>query len=418
MEFAVIGAGVSGMACARMLSARHRVTVFEREETPGGLIRCRRVQGSLFHQCGGHVFNSKREDVLEWFWGQMRREEEFLHATRNSAIVMPDGSHVAYPIETHLYQLPRDTQRQVLDDLLAQGKEDAGCPPAHFEAFLRHRFGDTLYALYFKPYNEKIWRHALSGIPLDWLEGKLPMPTREQILLDNINHADEKAFVHSAFWYPISNGSQFVADRLAQGLDIRFGQDIRCIRRVSGGWEILGTRFDAVVFCGDVRALPALLQDPDWDAKDCAGKLSALPFHGTTAVFCEVDPNPYSWIYLPDPRYKAHRIICSGNFAPSNNASSRSTATIEFTDSVTLDEIKDNLARIPLHPKYLDHQCNLLTYPVQEPGTRELIARVKASLSPRNFYMTGRFVDWEYYNIDAAIGAAMDTCAKIGLQEV
>lgn len=45
-RFAVIGAGVSGLSVARMLSEQgHTTIIFEKESTPGGLIRCERVEG-------------------------------------------------------------------------------------------------------------------------------------------------------------------------------------------------------------------------------------------------------------------------------------------------------------------------------------------------------------------------------------
>ena len=64
-KIAIIGAGVSGLSAAHFLKDKYEVTVFEKEDRPGGLIKCRRVNGSLFHTCGGHVFNSKRQDVLD-----------------------------------------------------------------------------------------------------------------------------------------------------------------------------------------------------------------------------------------------------------------------------------------------------------------------------------------------------------------
>ncbi len=41
-RIAVIGAGVSGLTTARILSedSRNHVVVYEKESTPGGLIRC------------------------------------------------------------------------------------------------------------------------------------------------------------------------------------------------------------------------------------------------------------------------------------------------------------------------------------------------------------------------------------------
>ena len=42
-----------------------------------------------------------------------------------------------------------------------------------------------------------------------------------------------------------------------------------------------------------------------------------------------------------------------------------------------------------------------------------MIHNLKDALSPYGFYFTGRFADWEYYNMDVAMGAAMDLCKKI-----
>lgn len=47
-KIAIIGAGVFGMSAAHFLKDRYNVTVFEKEKTPGGLIKCCRINGSLF----------------------------------------------------------------------------------------------------------------------------------------------------------------------------------------------------------------------------------------------------------------------------------------------------------------------------------------------------------------------------------
>ena len=89
------------------------------------------------------------------------------------------------------------------------------------------------------------------------------------------------------------------------------------------------------------------------------------------------------------------------------------TASIEFTDEISKEEILKNLEKIPLKPKYLTHHYNQFTYPIQDSNTREIIREMKSQLSAKNFFMTGRFADWEYYNMDVAIGAAIDLCKTI-----
>ena len=409
-RIAIIGGGVSGLSAARILSAQHDVTVFEADACPGGMIKCDIVEGNLFHRTGGHVFNTKRADVAEWFWSRFNRDTEFTKALRQSVISLDGALEVPYPIENNVYRLPAEVQQSCISDFLRMAREGYGAPE-NFAEFLRFRFGDTLYKLYFEPYNNKVWRRDLRQIPLSWLDGKLPMPTVEEIIAANFSRAEERQFVHSSFFYPLKGGSQFIAERLAEGLNICYNSRVERIERTAEGWFVEGQMFDAVIFCGNLKQIPSLIAGVPMDAY--AEGIAALEAHGTTAVFCEIEKNPHSWIYLPDVRHESHRIICTGNFSATNNAPERFTATIEFTDSITREEIEDNLKRIPYNPRYLAHHYEPYTYPVQAAGTRSLVAHVKQHLEAEKCYLLGRFAEWEYYNMDVAIGAALDLAARV-----
>lgn len=409
-RIAVIGAGISGLSIAQMLRDKYKVTVYEATDSIGGLIKCERIGGSLFHVCGGHIFNTKKQNVLDWFCNHFDKEKEFRLAERNSVIFMSDGLKIPYPIENYIYLLPEQTQKAIISDLLFLSKtEQQNC--ANFKEFLQKRFGETLYNTYFKPYNEKIWRSDLSQVPLDWLEGKLPMPSVEDILYNNFNHVVERQFVHSTFYYEKEGGSQFIINRLAEGLDIRVSTPITSLRYERPYWFVRDELYDAIVFCGNIRYLPDILEGVD--IQPWAQSIRDLQFHGTTTVFCELEQNPYSWIYLPDSSFRAHRIICTGNFAPSNNAESHFTGTVEFTDEISKEDILLQLEKLPLPAKYITHRYHPCTYPIQYKNTRAMLQSFKQSMAENQLYMTGRFVDWEYYNMDAAIFAAMQTADLI-----
>lgn len=424
-KIAIIGAGISGLSAAHFLKDKYSVTVFEKEDSPGGLIKCRRVNGSLFHTCGGHVFNSKYQDVLDWFWSMFDRESEFTKAERNSCVFMDkNGSSlehedIPYPIENHIYLFDKQTQDAFYSDLEeideVKGTDAKFTDYENFGDFLRWRFGRTLYGLYFQPYNEKVWRRDLTTVPMSWMEGKLPMPTTQEMRDNNANKVKEKAFVHSSFWYEKNNGSQHIADRLAEGLNIVYNAEISSIEYVDGSWVIEGCKFDKVIFCGNIKDMVKAIKGVDM--KQYIQPVNDLEYHGTTAVFCEIDSNPYSWIYQPSSRHESHRIICTGNFAQSNNSeeipNDRITATIEFTDYISKDDIMNNLKKIPLNPRYLDHKYNQYTYPIQNKNTRIMIKGLKDTLAPYGFFFTGRFADWEYYNMDVAIKAAMNVSTQV-----
>lgn len=406
MRIAIIGAGISGLSMANFLKDSHDVTVFETDSRPGGMIKCDVIDGNLFHRTGGHVFNTKRDDVMNWFWSFFDKDNQFTKAIRNSSVFMPDGKELPYPIENHAYLLDKQTGSNIVKDLVLMAKEE-NKEPENFEEFLKSRFGDTLYNLYFKPYNEKVWRRNLTKVPLSWLEGKLPMPTVEEIIFNNIFHVEEKTFVHSSFYYPRKGGSQFLADTFSTGLNIRYNQEVETLKRLQQGWSIKGEIFDRVIFCGNIKQLPSLI----YESVDISGfttEIEKLESHGTTAVFCEIKKNPYSWIYMPSRDHESHRIICTGNFCPSNNSEGKMTGTIEFTDCISEDDIKDNLNRIPLNPKYITHHYEKYTYPIQDKDTRTMIGKLKAALELHGLYLCGRFAEWEYANMDVCMGYAMD----------
>ncbi|MDR1055897.1 MAG: NAD(P)-binding protein [Prevotellaceae bacterium] len=409
-NIAIVGGGISGLSVAKCLNNDFRVKVFEKDSRPGGLVKCDRINGNLYHKVGGHVFNSRRQDVLDWFWQFFNRDIEFSKAVRNSSIYMPDGKYIAYPIENHIYMMEEPVIKSIISDILSIVKNE--CPePANLEEFLYYRFGDTLYKYYFQPYNEKIWRKDLKKVPLSWLGGKLPMPTPEEIIYNNFNHVKEMNMVHSTFFYPKNNGSQFLADRLAGGTDIAYNIGITLMERTNNVWLINGEAFDKLIFCGNVKDLPRIIKGID--ISSFTSSVEALEYHGTTSVLCEIDENPFNWVYLPNRNYLAHRVICTGNFAKSNSVGKKLTATIEFTDYISEEDIDKQLQQIPFTPKHLAHSYTQYTYPIQNEDTREMLGRLKELVLKDNLYLLGRFAEWEYYNMDAAMGAAIDLSKQI-----
>ena len=406
-KYIVVGAGMSGLATANMLQDKgNEVIVYERDSRPGGMIKCDIVDGCLFHRTGGHVFNTKRQDVMDWFWKHFDKEKEFTKTLRNSAVVFNEELTVPYPVENHAYYFDADTQRSFIKDLLKISKEQI--EPNNFEEFLKGRFGETLYNLYFQPYNYKVWRRDLNTVPMSWLEGKLPMPTVEEMIYNNMNHIEERQFVHSSFFYPIKGGSQFLADRLSKKLKIKYNTPVYNIEKNYDKLFVNGEECDRIVYCGNIKLLPQIM-NMDSFVKD----IEDLEAHGTTSVFCEIDKNPYSWVYMPNRIHDSHRVICTGNFSESNNANGKMTGTVEFTDYISKDNIIENMSRISFHPKYLAHNYEEYTYPIQDKGTRDLITALKSQLSQSGIYLVGRFAEWEYCNMDIAIGSAMDLVNSI-----
>jgi protoporphyrinogen oxidase len=137
MNIGIIGSGISGLSLANMLKENNDVVVFEKETSVGGLIKCVRVSDCLFHKVGGHVFNSKNIDVLNWFWSYFDKEAEFVQAKRNAKVLF-NNKIVGYPIENFIYSFDKAIIKQIVSELLELEKQEP-IPPfdyENFEAFL------------------------------------------------------------------------------------------------------------------------------------------------------------------------------------------------------------------------------------------------------------------------------------------
>ena len=413
---AIIGSGISGLTMANLLRETCEITIFEKENETGGLIRCRRVQDCLFHQVGGHVFNSTNEKVLNWFWSFFDKDKEFVKAKRNAKIYLRNRI-IGYPIENNIYNLERTEVVSIISELLVIDKNNLYNPDRSisFGDFLQNNFGTTLYNLYFKPYNEKLWQTNIHDISLDWLKDKLPMPDVQQIIESNIFREEESRMVHSSFYYPREGGSQFIVNKLSRNLTIQTGMYVKEISLRDEGICLDGNDvYDKIVYTGDIRALPASIKNILHQYNANVSGLEKLRSNGTSNLFCETDKNDVSWLYLPEPFTRAHRIVYTGNFSDTNSrGSERNTCIVEFSGKLDYELLCREAGMLPgnLTPLAANYEPN--SYVIQDSHTRTLVQNAKDVLKMHGIYLLGRFAEWEYYNMDKAIEAAFDLKSKI-----
>lgn len=416
----IVGSGISALSVGRMLNDDYEVTLMEKKPYAGGLVRCELAQDNLYHLVGGHVFNSRKQEVLDWFWQHFDRDNEFIKATRNAKIWL-NGEYIGYPIENYLFQLPKPMVEQIIHEML-ENKNLEHPISQNFADFLLENFGQTLYNTYFKPYNEKIWRTDLETVPLEWLEGKLPMPNLNQMLVANICRQKESEMVHASFYYAKKNGSQFIVDRLSEGLKIWHSSPVNRLERQGGQWlvndEIV---FDHIIYTGDVRQLHQILgqsKTAPESTLQAAQACVSLKTNGTSSMLCSSEPTDLSWLYLPDTDTQAHRIIYTGNFSETNNsdalkAAGRISCVVEFSGQVGYEQMAAEIGLLPgkLLPIHYSHEPN--SYIIHDKNTANAVEKLRSELEPQNFWLLGRFAEWQYYNMDKAIEASMSTVAKI-----
>ncbi|MDQ4141747.1 MAG: UDP-galactopyranose mutase, partial [Bacteroidota bacterium] len=194
------------------------------------------------------------------------------------------------------------------------------------------------------------------------------------------------------------------------GLQIRTGVSVEKIEKQPEGLLINNSfKADTIVYTGDVRQLADIVKIDDPDLQAALENVKDLKSNGTSNLFCECDDNDnISWLYIPEPFTKAHRIIYTGNFSPNNNeGSKRKTCVVEFSGKMDPEVMKEEIKKLPGNLSPLSYNYEPNSYVIQEKDTRQKINCLKEQLQKYNIYLVGRFAEWEYYNMDKAIEASL-----------
>ena len=81
---------------------------------------------------------------------------------------------------------------------------------------------------------------------------------------------------------------------------------------------------------------------------------------------------------------------------------------VEFSGKQDQIDMLEELKILPGNLKALAFNYESNSYIIQNKTTRKDILHLKLLLKPYHIYLLGRFAEWEYYNMDKCIEAAME----------
>jgi protoporphyrinogen oxidase len=163
----VIGAGPAGLTAAYCLT-KETPSVIVIEKDPvyvGGISRTVR-HGDFLFDIGGHRFFSRSKEVVD-LWHEIL-PDDFITRRRLSRIFY-GGKFYSYPLSA--FQALRNlgiftSAACVLSYAYAKAFPIAS--PRSFHDWVRNRFGERLFQIFFKTYTEKVWGMSCDEISADW----------------------------------------------------------------------------------------------------------------------------------------------------------------------------------------------------------------------------------------------------------
>ncbi len=416
MQIAVLGAGVSGLTAARLLNEKgHYVTVYEKNKTAGGLARSRFTEGYLYDPHGGHIFNSRHQEVVNWVFSILPKEN-WKYTVRNAKIFYR-GKYVSYPFELSLCELTIDDAVDCVHDFILSKEGDE---PDNFRDWLIWNFGKSIAESYMIPYNEKIWAYPLEEMETKWMQGKMPLPTKKEMIYSMLlKDPSERKMPHSTFYYPLNGGIQTMINAIAKGLVIKYDYEIQTIKSVNNKWYVNEEGpYDKIISTIPLPELPRLLKLPDGICRHIAD----LKFNSLTTVLFDCPKTQITWLYIPSHEYRSHRVGYQSTLTPNACPSHEmGCAALEIIGKKFA--VQESLASEPgilpdelgFH-RVIDSEFTKYAYVIHDKNYQNNVSAIKEYFEKTaGFELLGRWGTWNYKNMDLCMLDAMKLAEEIDL---
>jgi protoporphyrinogen oxidase len=429
-HYAVIGAGPSGLTCAVALARRgYNVTLIEASSRVGGLAKSIKLWERDV-DLGPHRFFSGIKEIND-FWLELTRGEH--HVVKRKTRILYNKHLFNYPLEpiNALVGLGLFSSFMCMLSyfrrLLFPDKS-----PLTFESWVKNRFGDRLFGIFFKRYSEKLW-----GIPCDKLDAEF---ATQRIKKFSLSAAVRSAFTKKdgqkhktlvdQFLYPVG-GCGKVYDNAAEefcglGGTLLLNYNVSNLEKKDTGFEIQASSpnnkkkfketFDYVVSTMPIDNLVKFLSPQ----KTILDALSELKFRNTILCFAEISDAQIfddQWLYLHSEQVKSGRVT---NFNNWDDCEYETTILcFEYwcneDDEVWSFSSDDAITMVTSDLKNLGFEKDLevinfkkinipKSYPIYAAGYKEQLKVVYDFLNNfENLEVIGRYGSFKYNNQDHSI---------------
>ncbi len=308
----IIGAGLAGLSTAYHLKSGYQL--LEAQAQVGGECSTDHVLGYHFDKAGHllHLNTSSMTRLVQRLcpgaWQLVARDAR-IH------LLNKEG---AYPFQANLFPLPPTLKGQALMDYLKAATTDKKSKPAHFEAWSRQTFGDSITDLFVIPYNEKLWTVPASRLTLEWMGRFMPRPELERVLLGAFQEIKAGGGYNASFYYPHQGGIEQLAQALAKNLNhLQLSSPVEQVDvkrktiTIKGGeqrsWQTLVSTMPLPALVARLQAAPARI-------KTAAQKLNWNSVLVLNLGIKRPRVHDAHWLYFPEKKYRFYRVGFPGNF--------------------------------------------------------------------------------------------------------
>jgi protoporphyrinogen oxidase len=445
VDVVILGGGLAGLSCGcRISDIGKKPAIIEKEKEVGGLCRSFKKDGFIF-DLGGHRFLPKNEKLRD-FVAELFSKEELKIGKRTSHIYL-QGKFLNYPpyFPNILKKLGLKTSFHCLAEglFLPIKQKVIKKDEVSLQDWIHHRFGKTLFSIYFGPYSKKLWGMEPSKISKDWAPQRIPVSSVRKALLSLIKHKKEGRYARN-FLYP-TGGIGEIPSRMGKKIRENGGQvlvncEVQKISEKQGGYLIntINSAGEAKEFFSNnlvsTIPLPEFIKlfypSPPPEILDAAESLKyrSIRFMNIMIDLPRITEN--TWLYIPEKEFIFFRIQEFPNWDRRNAPKDQTSLTLEIAcdkgDPVWVMEDKElldiclkdlNKIGIDIKNKILDYFSTYAehSYPVYSLDYRIHQEKMFCFLESKvNLALCGRQGYFTYINMDKVMESGFEVADSLG----
>lgn len=423
LPVAILGGGLAGLSAAYHLEGD--AALYEQQPTLGGL--CRQVEAEGFRvDAVPHVFHF-RHDATRRFIQQLvgNAIQPYLRHAR----VYSHGTFIRYPFQAHLFGLPADVVAACLSGRSADGRT-TGPSPDTFERWILATFGKGIADEFMVPYNTKFWTLPPSELTCEWVNGLIPVPTREETVRGAMTADPTEYGYNVEFWYPRVGGMGTLLAALSAGVpSLHLGK--RVVRLDTAARRLHFADGDVVEYEHLLSSipLPELSAVLDPLPPEIARALEALRWTSIAVVHLGVKgpaPAPWHWAYVSEPDTVFYRVGIPSHYALDAAPLDHHLLSMEISYASwkpldrqglmprTLRDLErlgllrtpeDVVMRLPLELRY--------GYPIYDRQYQGATTLLRDYLLQQGIVLIGRFGSWRYLSVEETILDGQQAAARV-----
>jgi protoporphyrinogen oxidase len=419
----ILGAGLAGLSAAYHLGGEH--LLLEKDPVVGGLCKSVDIDGYIFDYAPHILFT--RDDYVRTLFKDLLKGNLCRHA-RESYIYL-EGVYVRYPFEVNLKTLPEDIIQECIDGIINRKT----FKPKNFEEWIYTTFGGGIARHYMIPYNQKTWKYDLSKMNFDWIKGRVPSPSVEEMRKGASRTLKKDYGPNAEFMYPKHGGIGALADQLSGDLNVSTSSEVVEVRpsgtevrvRYRKGEETREIASEKVLSSIPLPDLVGILHDPPEEVVRAAGSLVYNSLVCINVGVKRPDIIDKHWLYFPEEKFIFNRISFPMNFSEHTTPRGRSSILVEVTQreaDINTEMIRDQVMEDLTETEIITERdeievCDVSTskyaYVIYDLDHKKNVGIVHDYLESINIIPIGRFGEWEYFNMDKAILSGKEAASRM-----